>query len=306
MKKSVNTDIVATENVRSIRDCIFTIRGVQVMLDRDLAAIYHVSTSAFNQSVKRNIGRFPSEFRFQLTREEHRFLMSQIVISKRADGLETRGGVQKRPYAFTEQGIAMLSGVLKSEVAVQTSIKLMNTFVAMRKTLAMMAPVLARIEANERRQIADQSRNEERFTEIFDAMRDKKFPPQKVFYDGEVFDSDVFATRHIMKARTSITLIDSWIDVCTLEILSKKHAGVAIEVVTSRRGNKLSATDIAKFNAQYGGLTVRTSVVFHDRFLIVDDSELYLIGASLKDLGKKCFAFTKLDAGEIAGLKKRI
>ena len=119
--------LAATENVRSIRDCIFMIRGVQVLLDRDLAAIYQVSTSAFNQAVKRNIGRFPPEFRFQLTREEHRFLMSQIVISKRADGLETRGGVQKLPYAFTEQGIAMLSGVLKSEVAVQTSIKLMQT-----------------------------------------------------------------------------------------------------------------------------------------------------------------------------------
>ena len=200
----------------------------------------------------------------------------------------------------------MLSGVLKSEVAVQTSIKLMNTFVAMRKTLATMAPVLARIEANERRQIADQSRNEERFTEIFDAMRDKKFPPQKVFYDGEVFDADAFATRHIMKAKTSIILIDNWIDVCTLEILSKKHVGVIVEVVTSRRGNKLSATDIAKFNAQYGGLTVRTSAAFHDRFLVIDDKELYLIGASLKDLGKKCFGFTKMDAGEIAGLKKRI
>ena len=211
MSSKGSNALAATENVRSIRDCIFTIRGVQVMLDRDLAAIYQVSTSAFNQAVKRNIGRFPPEFRFQLTREEHRFLMSQIVISKRADGLETRGGVQKLPYAFTEQGIAMLSGVLKSEVAVQTSIKLMNTFVAMRKTLATMAPVLARIEANE-----------------------------------------------------------------------------------------------AKFNAQYGGLTVRTSAAFHDRFLVIDDKELYLIGASLKDLGKKCFGFTKMDAGEIAGLKKRI
>jgi hypothetical protein len=127
MSSKGSNALAATENVRSIRDCIFMIRGVQVMLDRDLAAIYQVSTSAFNQAVKRNIGRFPPEFRFQLTREEHRFLMSQIVISKRADGLETRGGVQKLPYAFTEQGIAMLSGVLKSEVAVQTSIKLMQT-----------------------------------------------------------------------------------------------------------------------------------------------------------------------------------
>lgn len=298
--------MTATENVRSIRDCIFTVRGVQVMLDRDLAAIYQVSTSAFNQAVKRNIGRFPPEFRFQLTREEHRLLMSQIVISKHAEGRETRGGVRKLPYAFTEQGIAMLSGVLKSEVAIQTSIRLMNAFVSMRRTLATMAPVLARIEASERRQIADQFRNEERFTAIFDAMRDKRFPPQKVFYDGEVFDADAFAVRHVMRARTSILLIDSWIDVNTLDILAKKHGRVCADVVTSRRGNKLAETDIAKFNAQYGGLTVRTSEAFHDRFLVIDDRELYLIGASLKDLGKKCFGFMKMDAGEIAGLKRRI
>ncbi len=234
-----------------------------------------------------------------MTKEEHQVLMSQIVISKREAGLETRGGFHKLPYAFTEQGIAMLSGVLKSEVAVQTSIRLMNIFVAMRKTLATMAPVLARIEANERRQMVDQSRNEERFTERFDAMRDKKFPPQKVFYDGEVFDADVFVTRHVMKAIRSITLIDNWVDVVTLDILSKKRKGVTVEVVASCRGNKLKASDIAKFNAQYGGLTVRTSATFHDRFLIIDDKELYLIGASLKDLGKKCFGFIKMDAGEI-------
>ena len=298
--------VIVSKGETSIRDRIFTVRGVQVMLDRDLASVYNVSTSAFNQAVKRNSARFPPEFMFQLTRDELRGLMSQIVISKREAGAETRGGVRKLPYAFTEQGIAMLSGVLRSKVAIQTSIMLMNTFVAMRKTLATMAPVLARIEMNERRQIVDQARNEERFTEIFDAMRDKRFPPQKVFYDGAVFDSDAFVTRHIAKARASILLIDSWVDLATLEMLAKKRKGVSVEVVTSRRGNRLAATDIVKFNAQYGGLSVRTSEAFHDRFLVIDDRELYLVGASLKDLGRKCFGFTKMDAGEIAGLKARI
>lgn len=305
MKKREDNALLPLGKEQDVRDCIFTIRDVQVMLDRDLAAIYHVTTSAFNQAVKRNLARFPPEFRFQLTKEEHQVLISQIVTSKREAGLDLRGGFHKLPYAFTEQGIAMLSGVLKSEVAVQTSIRLMNAFVAMRKTLATMAPVLARIEQNERRQIADQSRNEERFTEIFNAMRDKKFPSQKIFYDGEVFDADAFMARHIMKAKKSLMLIDNWVDVVTLEALVKKRKGVSVTIVTSPRGNQLAASDVLRFNAQHGGLTVKTSVAFHDRFLIVDDQELYLIGASLKDLGKKCFGFTKMDAREIPELKNR-
>ena len=131
-------------------------------------------------------------------------------------------------------------------------------------------------------------------------------PVQGVFFNGQVFDAHAFAAKHILNARRSILLIDSWVDLATLELLSKKSKGVTVEIVTSSRGNKLKAGDINTFNAQYGGLTVRTSKNFHDRFLIVDDKELYLIGASLKDLGKKCFAFTKLDAGAIAGLKERV
>lgn len=131
-------------------------------------------------------------------------------------------------------------------------------------------------------------------------------PVRGIFYDGQVFDAHVFAAKHILSAKKSILLIDSWVDVVTLELLAKKQKGVAVEVIASRRGNKLSASDIATFNAQYGGLTVRNSANFHDRFVVIDDKSLYLFGASLKDLGKKCFAFTKLDAGEIPGLKRRI
>lgn len=131
-------------------------------------------------------------------------------------------------------------------------------------------------------------------------------PVQGVFYDGQVFDADVFATRHILSAKKSIQLIDNWVDMTTLEMLAKKGEGVSLEIVTSKRGNELAPSDIEKFNSQYGGLIVRESQSFHDRFLIIDDENLFLIGASLKDLGKKCFAFTKLDSSEILGLKDRI
>ena len=131
-------------------------------------------------------------------------------------------------------------------------------------------------------------------------------PVRGVFYDGQVFDAAAFATRHILSAKKSILLIDSWVDTMTLEMLAKKASGVTLEIVTSRRGNKLAASDIAKFNSQYGGLTVRTSANFHDRFIVIDGKTLYLFGASLKDLGRKCFAFTKLDAKEIPLLKARI
>ncbi len=286
---------------------IHVVRGVQVMLDWDLAVCYGVETRTLNQAVKRNMDRFPERFRFQLTKAE----MDELITNCDKSG-------NKKHYpgtaaAFTEQGIAMLSAILRSPTAVATSIRIMDAFVAMRKVLASMAPVMARLEASERRQIedrarqmADQERNEARFSEIFDAMRDKRFPEQKVFYDGQVYDARAFATKHILSARKSILLIDSWVEVATLDVLAKKKSGVAVEIVTSPRGNRLAASDVASFNAQYGGLTVRTSGRFHDRFVIIDDKSLYLFGASLKDLGKKCFAFTKLDAAEISRLKARI
>ena len=131
-------------------------------------------------------------------------------------------------------------------------------------------------------------------------------PRQGVFYDGQVFDADVFLTKYILSAKRSILLIDNYVDITTLEMLAKKGKGVSLRIATSKRGNELAESDINKFNEQYGGLVVSFSSKFHDRFLIIDDKELFLIGASIKDLGKKCFAFTKLDATEIAGLKSRI
>ena len=175
-------NLIATEPtaVDTIRSRIFTIRGVQVMLSPDLADLYQVETRSFNQSVKRNLKRFPDNFRFQLTKTE-----LEEVITK-CDNPDRLRFSPQLPFAFTEQGIAMLSGVLNSAIAIQVSIRIMNTFVAMRRTLASIAPLLDRIEATDRRQIADQmrndanqARNEERFKLILDAMQDKRFPPQK-------------------------------------------------------------------------------------------------------------------------------
>ena len=294
-------DAVASPDIQAK---IFTIRGVQVMLAPDLAELYEVSTSAFNQAVKRNLKRFPQNFRFQLTHED----LEEVITN--CDNPDRLRFAPTLPFAFTEQGVAMLSGVLKSDVAVAVSIRIMNTFVAMRQMLASMYPLLARIEKAEKlqmedhiRQINDQIHNEERFSEIFNAMSDKTFPEQKIFYEGEVFDADAFISRHVLIADKSILLIDNWIDITTLEVLSKKKDGVAVEIVTSSRGNRLTAHDIDWFNEQYGGLSVKNSQKFHDRFLIIDDSILYLCGASLKDIGKKCFAFTRLDEREIPLLK---
>ena len=166
---------------------------------------------------------------------------------------------------------------------------------------------LNQLEDRVDRRLLEHGRRLEKLESKVDFFVQTSQPPvQGVFYDGQVFDAHVFAAKHILTAKKSILLIDSWVDIVTLELLAKKANGVMVEIVSSPRGNKLKVSDVAAFNAQYGGLSVRMSENFHDRFLIIDNTELYLIGASLKDLGRKCFAFTKLDAGEIPGLKARI
>lgn len=297
-----------------IKSRIHTIRGEQVMLSPDLADLYQVETRAFNQAVKRNEERFPPSFRFQLTKEELREVITNC------DNPGRLRFSPQTPYAFTEQGIAMLSGVLNSAIAVRVSIRIMETFVAMRKALASIAPVMARLAEAERRQledrtrqIADQARNEERFDTIFKAMDGGDFPSQKIFYDGQLWDARAFVDRLVKRAKKSLLLVDIWATVETLDMLAAKQKGVAVTVVTSehrdRKGNprpKILPADIAKFNSQYPTLFVRLRENFHDRFLVVDDRDLYLIGASLKDLGRKCFGFTKMDSSEIPGLKARL
>ena len=309
--QNANALVVPLDADAAIKSRIFTIRGVQVMLDSDLAKIYQVETRVFNQSVKRNESRFPPNFRFRLSMEEYRSLISQIVTSKDIRG-ETRGGRQKAPYVFTEQGVAMLSGILNSEVAVQVSIRLMNVFVAMRKAIASIAPVMARIAETERLQLeektarlADQQRNEERFDTIFKAMDGGEFPPQKVFFDGRHYEAYSFAKKLVGRATKSILLVDGYCDDVTLDILSAKRCGVKVTVATVEK-TPITDTAIAKFNKQNPTLEVRHTGKFHDRFLVIDDKELYHFGASLKDLGRHYCAVSRMDAAFIPSILQRM
>ena len=280
-----------------IRSRIFTIRGVQVMLAPDLADLYQVETRVFNQSVKRNIKRFPDNFRFQLTKDE----LDEVITN--CDNPDRLRFSPQAPFAFTEQGIAMLSGVLNSDVAVQVSIRIMNTFVAMRKTLASIAPLLSRIEATERRQLKledSQVRNEERFKLILDAMQDKKFPPQKVFFDGQVYDAFEQMKKFVRMAKKELIIIDPYFADSVLPLIAQKRKDVEVLVVKNSRSKLLHDVDVEQFNAQYSNsLTVKVSDRFHDRFLIIDKTTLIHVGASLNHLGKKCFAFSSLDKSNI-------
>ena len=294
------TDIVARDiDDAFIKSRIYTVRSVQVIIDRDLASLYGVEAKYLNRQVKRNIERFPEDFMFQLTKEE--CFRCQIVTLNEGQGQH----LKYMPYAFTENGIAMLSGVLRSHTAIEINIKIMRVFNAMRRALASMAPILERIAETERRQledrakqIADQSRNEERFDTIFKAMDGGDFPPQKVFFEGKHYDAYSFAKKLVRKAAKKIVLVDGYSDEVTLDILSQKKGGVEVLVATSQKmiDKHLTSVAVEKFNKQNPTLTVKAVGTFHDRFLILDDKELYHFGASLKDLGRQYCAVTKMDA----------
>ena len=287
-----------------IRSRIFTIRGIQVMLAPDLADLYQVETRVFNQSVKRNTKRFPDNFRFQLTKDE----LDEVITN--CDNPDRLRFSPQAPFAFTEQGIAMLSGVLNSDVAVQVSIRIMNTFVSMRKTLASIAPLLSRIEATERRQLKledSQVKNEERFKLILDAMQDKKFLPQKVFFDGQVYDAFEQMKKFVRMAKKELIIIDPYFADSVLPLIAQKRKDVEVLVVKNSRSKLLHDVDIAQFNTQYANsLAVKVSDRFHDRFLIIDKATLIHVGASLNHLGKKCFAFSSLDKSNIPDILAKI
>lgn len=267
---------------------IFTIRNVQVMLDVHLAELYQVETRTFNQAVKRNEERFPEQFRFQLTENEWEILRSQFVISNE----ELDKGKYRRymPYAFTEQGIAMLSAVLRSEVAVQVSIKIMQTFVQMRHTLLNNIAVVKRLENVERKQLEMSGQLEQ----VFSALEANKPQTQGIFFDGETFNAYAFVSDLVRKAKSSIILIDNYIDDTVLTLFNKRRAGVKVEIYTKTISKQLSL-DLEKYNSQFEPVEIYSFSKAHDRFLILDHKELYHIGASLKDLGKKWFAFSKMD-----------
>lgn len=284
---------------RDIRSFIYLVRGQQVMLDSDLAMLYQVETRVLNQAVKRNIKRFPERYCFQLTKEEVANLTSQVVMSSSEESSSGYGGRRHLPYAFTEQGIAMLSAVLRSEVAIQTSLRIMDTFVEMRRYVASTAVINERLTEMEVRQLTYQQQTDERFDRVFAYIAEHEESKQKIFFDGQIYDAFSLLVSIIKKAQKSIVLIDGYVDPVTLNILAKKQAGVSVCIYT-HPNSRLTATDIATFNQQYPMLEVYHTVAFHDRFLILDEQAAYHVGASLKDAGKKCFGISKLEDDDAA------
>ena len=282
-----------------IENLIFVIRGKQVMLDSDLARLYSVKTKRLNESVKRNLERFPDDFCFKLTKEDIENLRSQIATSKPLIPENRR----YLPYVFTEQGIAMLSAVLKSPAAVEISISIMNAFVNMRKYFSSVSFLSEKLGSLEAKQIQYQRESERKFDEIFSFISAKAESQQKIFYEGEIFDAFSFLVSLVEQAEKSIVLIDNYVDVSgTLNILSKKKSGVQAIVFTSKN-TKISKEDVKEFEFQYPHLRVHCCSGFHDRFLIFDDEKVFHVGASLKDAGRKCFAVMRItDPKTVKGL----
>ena len=310
---------------RQIQRRILLMRGTQVMLDRDLAELYGVLTKNLNKAVKRNIGRFPEDFMFQLTKEEslrfqsgtlnvldkpnktgvfdtEEILRFQIGTTK--DG---RGGSRYQPYAFTENGIAMLSSVLKSQRAIDVNIQIMRAFTQMRKVLMTSAGVLQRLGAIEVRQIAAEKDFNAKFETVFDALGRGNLLPNGLLGPEAEFDALRFVTRLVESARKEIVLIDPYSDASTLEVLTKKAKDVKVRLVCKATNwSKPTPIEIAKFNKQYKGLEVLRSDNFHDRFVIIDGAELYNLGSSVNSLGRRLTTYTSRDPKEIAKILAQI
>jgi hypothetical protein len=303
---------LAVFNQKEIKSKIYTFCDSQVLLDRDLAELYDVETKQINRAVKRNVGRFPYNFMFQLTESEYRsFRLKNATLKIEQDlrfqigtSKSSRGGRRYLPYAFTEQGVAMLSGVLKSDTAVRISIQIMNAFVAMRKFIASNAQIFQRIDTVEKRQIDYKTETDKKFNKIFDAIESKEIKPEKgIFFEGQIFDAYKFLSNIARSAKKSIIFLDNFIDDSVLTLFSKRNKNVSVTIFTKEISKQLSL-DLKKHNAQYPLITVKEFKHSHDRFLIVDDKEVYHLGASLKDLGKKWFAFSKFDKEALKLLEK--
>ena len=286
-----------TNEIAIIQNKILVIRNQQVMIDRDIAELYGVETKRLNEQVKRNIERFPDEFCFQLNDNEFKNWKSQFATSN-----SDKMGLRKKPYAFTEHGVTMLATVLKSETAVKASIQIVKAFVAMRKFLLTNAQIFQRLDSLEMHRIE----SDKRIDELFDRMdRYAIDDTQGIFFQGQIFDAYAKFESFIAQARQSIILIDNYIDLSVLERFTKKNAGVQVTIYTYPQ-TPITAQDVQRFNAQYPLLEVKHTTAMHDRFLIIDNQTLYHIGASLKDLGKRCFAFDVFDSSFIADIMARL
>ena len=295
---TIDKDInIIPYDIEDIKERIYTVRGKQVMLDSDVAILYHYETRRINEAVKRNIARFPEDFCFKLTNEEYIILKSQIATSNIEDNIYARGGKKKIPYVFTEKGIIMLSGLLKNDIAVEVSIKIVEAFIQMRNFINNNRNLLERvisIENNVNKKFNDY---DNKFEQIFNKLQKNIEFKQKIFFKGQIYDAYELVIDIIKTAQSKIVIIDNYIDDTILKMLQKKNKNVQAIILTSQNCN-LTKLDIKKFNEQYGVLQIAKTDKFHDRFIIIDNKELYHCGASLKDLGKKCFGINKIEGIE--------
>ena len=279
----------------SIKDKIFVIRNTQVMIDKDLAELFGTTTKAFNQAVNRNIDRFPSDFRFQLNETEKNELVTNC------DRFKTLKHSTSNPYAFTEQGVSMLSAILKSDIAIETSIRIIREFVNMRKFISQNNYLFQRMDLLEEKQ----KNTDQKVDEILNAIESKNTTiKQGVFFEGQFFDAYIFISDILKQAKKSIVLIDNYIDEKTLlHLASKTNKDLNINIITKSLTKELKL-DIEKYNKQNNNLSIYEYENSHDRFLILDNKIIYHLGASIKDLGNKWFAFSKLENDNLELLGK--
>ncbi|MFA7092414.1 MAG: ORF6N domain-containing protein [Arcobacteraceae bacterium] len=299
---------IITLDKQNLQDKIYTIRGLHVMLDNDLADLYNVETKNLNRAVNRNIERFPQSFRFQLTQEEFENLRFQFATSSSKDSLRFQFGTLENgrgkhrkylPYVFTEQGVSMLSAVLRSDIAIKISIQIIEAFVNMRKIISQNIIVYERFERIEQRLTL----HDKNFDKLFDALENKaKKPSEGIFYDGQIYDAYAFINDLLKSAKNEVVLIDNYIE-DTVFTLFSKYQNLQIKIYTQSISKQLRL-DYQKYNSQYKNIELKEFKKAHDRFLIIDKNEIYHIGASLKDLGKKWFAFSKFEMGALEVLER--
>ena len=273
-----------------IQQRIRAIRGVQVMLDRDLAELYNVETKQLKRQVKRNIRRFPDDFMIELSERDMKSLRCQF-------GTSNRGGDRYGAYAFTEQGIAMLSSILRSERAIDVNICIMRAFVAMRRFVSDHVGLVQRVGAIELKQLE----TDKRLDTVFDALDRSKLLPCGILPANSEYDSIRMVSRLITQAKSELLIIDPYADATLLDILSEKAPGVTVRLVCKDRG-KPTRSEIEKFNRQYKGLTVEHSDSFHDRYILIDNAELHNLGSSINYLGCRVTSYSTSDPGEIKKL----
>jgi len=267
------------------------------MVDRDLAELYGVEPKRLGEQVKRNIERFPSEFRFQLSEEEKNELVANC------DRFKSLKHSSSLPHVFTEQGVSMLSAVLRSDTAIKTSIQIINSFVKMRSFLSQNADIFKRLELVEKRQISHEIKIDEKFEKLFDALEDKSIKPkQGILFDGQMYDAYVFVNDLLKSAKSEVVLIDNYIDETVFTLFSK-YPNIKIKIYTQSISKQLHL-GFQKYNTQYKNIELHEFKKAHDRFLILDSTEVYHIGASLKDLGKKWFAFCRFEMDGLGILER--